>query len=207
VTERDVPPTEARALSPRQKLAVELGPLLVFFVGYFVAKRFVGDTPGMIWATGAFLVATICAIAVSYAVERKVQPMTLVTGVVVLVMGGLTIALADETFIKRKPTLVSGVFGATLLGGLAVGRPLVKPLLGSAIDLDDEGWRKLTLRWGLFFLFIAALNEVVWRRMSTETWITFKTFGILPLTFVFLLFQGPLLERHRVDREEAAGDR
>lgn len=193
-----------RTLSPRLKFAVELGPLLVFFVSYFVAKRATDDQQGMIWATGAFVVATMAALTVSYAVERRVQPMTLVTGVIVLVMGGLTIYLADETFIKRKPTLVSGVMGSVLLGGLAVGRSLVKPLLGSAIEIDDEGWRKLTLRWGLFFLFVAALNEVVWRRMSTEAWLTFKTFGILPLTFVFLLFQGPLLERHRLDRPAPA---
>lgn len=192
-------PDEERSLSPRLKLAVELGPLLVFFVSYFVAKRSTDDQQGMIWATGAFVVATVAALIVSYSVERRVQPMTLVTGVIVLVMGGLTIYLADETFIKRKPTLVSGLMGSVLLGGLAVGRSFVKPLLGSAIELDDEGWRKLTLRWGLFFLFVAALNEVVWRRMSTEAWLTFKTFGILPLTFVFLLFQGPLLERHRLD--------
>ena len=196
----------ARQLTPKAKLAVELGPLLVFFVSFFVAKRLAPDAPeggesvqagaGIIWATGAFIVATLVALAVSYSVERRVQPMTLVTAVLVVVLGGLTIYLDDETFIKRKPTFVSGLMGTVLLIGLAFGRSLVRPLLSSAIDMDERGWKILTFRWGLFFLFIAALNEVVWRQMSTGTWITFKTFGILPLTFVFLLSQAPLLERH-----------
>ncbi|MEM6674958.1 MAG: septation protein A [Planctomycetota bacterium] len=206
MNDREAPPRDGRELSPRVKLAVELGPLLAFFGTYFIAKRSLGDTTGMIWATGVFIAATLAAMAVSYSVERRIPPMTLVTGAIVLVMGTLTIVLADETFIKRKPTLVSGVAGLTLLGGLAAGRSLVKPMLGAALELDEQGWRKLTLRWGLFFLAIAALNEIVWRRMSTDAWITFKTFGILPLTFVFLLFQGPLIERHRLDRDEAAGN-
>jgi len=201
VTTQDSSETDARTLPPRLKLAVDLGPLLIFFVTFVVAKRTLGDHEGVIWATGAFVVATAAALAVSYAVVRKVQMMTLVTGVIVLVMGGLTIYLKDERFIKLKPTVVSGLMGTGLLVGLATGRPLIKLLLGSSIELDDAGWKKLTLRWGLFFLFIAGLNEVVWRHTSTSTWMNFKIFGILGLTFVFLMFQGPLFERHRVESD------
>lgn len=194
----DAPPPGPRQLSPRLKLAVEVGPLLAFFGTYLIAKGQVGPKDGMIWATGFFVVATVISLAISYTVERKVQPMTLVTAVLVVVLGGLTIYLDDETFIKRKPTFVSGAMGSVLLGGLLVGRPLVKHIFGSALQLDDDGWKTLTLRWGLFFLLLAVMNEIVWRRLSTDAWITYKTFGILPLTFVFLLCQGPLIERHRI---------
>lgn len=212
----------ARALTPKAKLAVEIGPLLVFFGTYFIAKRLAPEAEietdaetgaakmtagaGLIWATGAFIVATLAALIASFSVERRVQPMTLVTAVLVVVLGGLTIYLDDETFIKRKPTFVSGLMGSILLVGLAFGRSLVQPLLSSSIDLDDQGWKKLTLRWALFFLVIAGLNEIVWRQMSTETWITYKTFGILPLTFIFLIAQAPLLERHRTDRGDESND-
>ena len=190
-------------MSPRLKLAVDMGPLLVFFATFVIAKKTAGDTQGLIWATGVFVGATIVALTVSYSIEKRVHPMTLVTGVIVLVMGGLTVYLEDERFIKYKPTVVSGLMGTTLLAGLAVGKPLIKPLLGSAVELDETGWSKLTLRWGLFFLFIAGLNEAVWRQTSTSTWLNFKIFGILGLTFLFLLFQGPLLERHRIQDESS----
>ncbi len=178
---------------------MELGPLLVFFGGYFVAKRVVGAEQGMIWATGAFVVVTMVALAVSYKVERRVPPMTLVTAIIVTVMGTLTIYLGDSSFIQLKPTIVSGLMGSILIAGLAFGKSLVQPLLGATLPMDDEGWRKLTFRWALFFLTIAALNEVVRRQMSLDQWITFKTFGILPLTFLFLLTQAPLMERHRIE--------
>lgn len=188
-----------RRLSPGMKLAVELGPLLVFFGGYFVAKRAVGPESGMIWATGAFVVVTMIALLVSYSVERRVPPMTMVTAVIVTVMGVLTIYLGDSKFIQLKPTIVSGLMGSVLLGGLALGKSLVQPILGATLPMDDAGWRTLTFRWALFFLAIAALNEVVRRQMSLDQWITFKTFGILPLTFIFLLAQAPLMERHRIE--------
>ncbi len=195
-----------RALSPGLKSTVEFGPLLVFFGTYFVAKRNMEDQQGLIWATGAFIVVSLIALAVSYAIERRVQPMTVVTTIVVTVLGGLTIYLDDETFIKRKPTVVSGLMGGILLGGLATGRTLIKPLMSSAFQLDDAGWRKLTFRWGLFFLFIAGLNEVLWRRMSTDAWMTFKLFGILGLTFVFLIAQAPMLSRHSMQSGDPPTD-
>ncbi len=186
-------------MSQGAKLAVEMGPLFVFFGTYFVAKRSSGDHQGLIYATGAFVVVTLLALAYSYAIERRVPPVTLVTAILVTGLGGLTIYLDDETFIKRKPTYVSGFLGSVLLIGLAFGRPFVKFLMQGAIQLQDEGWRKLTLRWGIFLLVLAGMNEVVWRNFSTETWITYKTFGILPLTFAFLLAQGKLITTHAIE--------
>lgn len=182
------------------KLAVEIGPLAVFFGTYVIAKRSLGsEVDGIIWATGTFIVASLVALLTSWRVEGRVQPTSLVTFVIVVLMGGLTIYLGDETFIKRKPTLVSGTLGAVLLGGLAVGRPLIKPLFGSTFALDDAGWRALTLRWGLFFLVLAVLNEIVWRNMSTDAWVNYKTFGILPLSLAFVAAQLPLIQRHSTE--------
>ena len=215
----DVPKTPAaaaddRQFTPKQKLLVELGPLLVFFVTYFVAKKFAGggdvdpgdaaamgevELRGITWATGVFVPATLAALLASFRVERRVQPMTLITAVLVVVLGGLTIYLQDATFIQRKPTLVSGLMGSLMLGGLLFGRSLVQPLMGSSLSLTDEGWRKLTFRWGLFFYLVAAVNEVAWRNLSMDAWLNFKVFGILGMTFLFLLLQAPLLQRYALE--------
>ena len=192
--------SKGKPLPPGLKLAVDMGPLLVFFATFFVAKSFTEDeTQPLVVATGLFVVATAIALSVSYAIERRIQTMPLITGLVVLVMGGLTVYLKDERFIKHKPTVVSTLMGSTLLVGLATGRSLIKPLMGSALELDDEGWRKMTLRWGLFFLMIAGLNEVVWRSTSTAVWLNFKLFGILGLTFLFMFLQQPLIKRHSTE--------
>ena len=143
---------------------------------------------------GIFVVVTAIALAVSYAIERKLHAMPLITGAVVLVMGGLTVYFNDERFIKYKPTIVSGLMGSTLLIGWARGKSLIKPLLGSTLELDDAGWRTLTLRWGFFFLVVAGLNELVWRSTTTSVWLNFKLFGILGLTFLFMLLQQPLIQ-------------
>ncbi|MSO71493.1 MAG: septation protein A [Alphaproteobacteria bacterium] len=166
---------------------IEAGPLAVFVL---VLAR--GD---IYWATGAFMAATAAALIASYVIERRVPLMPLVGGVFVLIFGGLTLYLHDDTFIKLKPTLVNTLFAVTLFGGLAGGRPLLKPLFSAAFQLSDEGWRKLTWRWALFFLFMAATNEVIWRNFSTEFWGTFKLAGFLPMTFVFALAQVPLIQR------------
>jgi intracellular septation protein len=177
-----------RSLSPGAKLAIELGPLVVFFAAN--AKL------GIYWGTGLFMAAMAVAVGTSYAVERKVAVMPLVALGFVLVFGGLTIALEDEVFIKLKVTIVNVLFGAILLVGLAVGKPLLRTVLGASLQLTDEGWRKLTLRWALFFLALAAANEAVWRNVDTSTWVAFKSFGILPLSLVFMLSQAPMLKRH-----------
>ncbi|MDA8620762.1 septation protein A [Planctomycetota bacterium] len=192
--------SSATAMSPQLKLGLDMGPLLVFFAAYHVAKRVLeDDIQGLVWATGLFVVVTAIALTVSYLIERRVHAMPLITGAVVLVMGGLTVYFNDERFIKYKPTIVSGLMGSTLLVGWAAGRSLIKPLLGTTLELDETGWRKLTLRWACFFLMIAGLNELVWRSTTTETWLNFKLFGILGLTFLFMLLQQPLLQRHALE--------
>ena len=175
-------------VNPLLKLALELGPLVIFF---FANARF-----GIFAATGAFMVATFVALTASWLLTRKLAIMPLVTAVVVLIFGGLTLALQDDLFIKMKPTIVNTLFGVVLLGGLCFGKPLLGYVFDSVFRLDDSGWRKLTFRWGLFFLFLAVVNEVVWRNFSTDFWVSFKVFGIMPLTVLFTLAQMPLIYRH-----------
>ncbi len=125
--------------------------------------------------------------------------MPLVSGIVVFVFGALTLFLQNDTFIKMKPTIVNALFGAMLLGGLAFGKSLLGYVFDSAFRLDAEGWRKLTLRWGLFFFFLAVVNEVVWRSFSTDTWVAFKVWGIMPITILFTMSQMPLIMRHSLE--------
>ena len=184
-------PLASKQERPWLKLAIDLGPLIVFFAAN---AHF-----GIIKATAAFMVAFFVSLAASYVVERKLSVMPIITGVVVLVFGGLTLYLNDETFIKLKPTIIYALFSAVLLGGLAAGRPLVRLMLGPVFHLDDEGWRKLTLRWGLFFAALAGLNEVVRHTLSTDAWVAFKVWGFLPLTVIFTFAQLPLVRRHTLD--------
>jgi intracellular septation protein len=192
-------------VNPVLKLALEMGPLALFFLANArpqlfaaVAPSFAAGTPdaGIFVATTLFMIATIVALAVSYALTRHLPVMPLVSGIVVLIFGGLTLWLKDETFIKMKPTIINGLFGAVLLGGLALGRPLITYVLDAVFNLTDEGWRKLTLRWGVFFLVLAMLNEIVWRNFSTDVWVSYKVFGTMPLTFLFAAAQVPLLMRY-----------
>ena len=187
----------SRTPPPWLRPAVDYGPLAVFFIAYFTADLFV--------ATGALMAATAVVLVLSLAIERRVPAMPLVTAGVVGVFGGLTLWLHDETFIKMKPTIVQVLFAAVLLGGLAMRRPLLKMLLGKTITMDEEGWRKLTLRYGVFFLVMAGLNEVVWRTQSTDFWVNFKVFGIMGLTIAFALSQVPTMTRHGLSKpgEEA----
>lgn len=197
-----VPPK--RHLPPLLKLALEMGPLAVFFFGNAYAERLgVAPDDKLFVATGAFIAATAVALAVHFALLRRLPVMPLVSGVVVLVFGGLTLALQDKTFIMMKPTIVNTLFGLVLLGGLAFNRSLLSVVLDSMFALTEEGWRKLTFRWGLFFLALAVLNEVVWRTQTEDFWVNFKVFGIMPLTIAFALAQTPLLLRH--ERKDEAG--
>lgn len=177
---------------PLLKLALEMGPLVVFFLA--------NNRADLMVATAAFMVATVISLALSFAVFRRIPIMPLVSGVIVMVFGGLTLILQDELFIKLKPTIVNLLFAAVLLGGLFLFRvPLLGYVLDAMIALDEEGWSRLTLRWGLFFVFLAALNEVVWRLFPTDFWVAFKVFGVMPITIAFALAQYPLMRRHQVE--------
>ncbi len=173
----------------------DYGPLAVFFVAYPL-----GD---LMTATAALIGATVVALIVSYAVARRVPVMALVTAAVVGVFGGLTLLFDDDTFIKMKPTIVQLVFAAVLGIGLLLRRAPLKAVMGKALDLDDHGWRKLTLRYALFFVAMAALNEVVWRTQPTDIWVSFKVFGLTVLTLLFTLAQMPLLSRHQKPETES----
>ncbi|MGL4443625.1 MAG: septation protein A, partial [Alsobacter sp.] len=174
-----------RSLNPFLKLALEIGPLVVFFIA--------NQRAGIFAATGLFMLAVIVSLAVSYVLTRHLPVMPMVSAVVVLVFGGLTLFLQDELFIKLKPTIVNSMFGAVLLGGLALGKPLLPLVLDSVFRLTPEGWRKLTFRWAIFFFVLAALNEIVWRTQTTDFWVNFKVFAIMPLTLAFALAQTPLI--------------
>ena len=187
----DAPAARSAAASPLRKLAVELGPLLVFFA--------VQRAVDIFWATGAFMLATLVSVLVARRSEGRWPAMPLITGVFVLVFGGLTLALQDGQFIKIKPTIVNLLFAAILLGGLFRGRLFLKLVFGEAFLLDEAGWRLLTVRFGLYFVCLAALNEVVWRNASEDTWVSFKVFGILPLTVLFMLSQSALIQRHKLE--------
>ncbi|GLK67127.1 septation protein A [Hansschlegelia plantiphila] len=182
------PDSPARAVHPALKLSLELGPLLVFFVANAKTNLF--------FATGAFMAATIVALVVSWILMRRLPVMPLVSGAVVLVFGGLTLALQNELFIKLKPTIVNLLFAGALFGGLAFGKPLLAIVFDQAFDLKHEGWMKLSRRWAWFFVFLAAVNEIVWRTQTTDVWVAFKVWGMMPLTMVFAMAQAPLLQRY-----------
>lgn len=171
------------------KPATEYGPLAVFFVGYYVQKD-------LMFATVGLMAATAVSLVLSLIMTRRVPMMPLITAVIVGVFGGLTLLLNDDTFIKLKPTIVQALFAIILLGGLVFGKALLKPVMGSAWPMSETGWRRLTLHFGLFFAAMAVLNEFVWRTQSEEFWVNFKVFGLMGLTFVFVLTQLPLMNRH-----------
>lgn len=174
---------------------VDYGPLAAFFVTYVAA--------GFMEAVAVIVVATLLALGVSWVLARRVPVMSVVAGVLVAVFGGLTLLTGDETFYKMKPTIIQALMAAVLLGGLAMNKPLLKPVMGAAWKMDEEGWRRLTFRFGLFFAAMAVLNEVVWRTQSTDVWVSFKVFGILVLTFGFVLSQMPLMTRHQLPEGES----
>ena len=179
-----------RKMNPWLKIGLEIGPLVLFFVA--------NGRGGIYVATGVFMVATLVALGAMWVLARRIAVMPLVSALVVMVFGGLTLWLQDDHFIKLKPTMVNALFGVLLLGGLYFKKPLLPYVFDGMVKLTDEGWRKLTIRWGIFFLVMAVLNEIVWRTVSTDTWVTFKTFGYLPLTFAFAFAQAPLMSRYEL---------
>jgi len=202
-----------RALNPTLKVVLDIGPLLLFFVANAQPGLFLpllrpllpvaaasGERTGIFVATAVFMIAVVIALAVSYALTRHLPLMPLVTAVVVLVFGSLTLVLHDELFIKLKPTIIYVLFGGALLAGLAFGKPLLGAVFDSVFHLSEEGWRKLTWRWAMFFFALAVLNEIVWRTQTTEFWISFKLFGFTPATFVFAMLQYPLLMKYGTEQ-------
>ena len=181
-------------MHPFLKLALDLGPLLVFFVANAVF--------GIFTATAVFMGVMLIVIAIGIAIERKLSPMPLITAGLVLVFGGLTLWLANDIFIKIKPTILYVMFASVLLGGLVFSRLFIKLMLGQTLRLPEEAWRSLTWRWAFFFITLAVLNELVWRNVSTNTWVAFKVWGVFPLTLLFAMAQTPFIARHQIESDE-----
>jgi len=177
-----------RTINPVLKLVLELGPLALFFAAY---SKF-----GIFAATGVLMAAVLVTLSVSYALLRRIPIMPLVTAVIILIFGSLTFIFHDETLIKIKPTALYLLFGGALAFGLAIRKPLLPILFDGALQITPEGWRKLTIRWMAFFFALAILNEIIWRTQSTDFWVSFKAFGVLPLTLLFALAQAPLIMRY-----------
>ena len=173
------------------KLLIDIGPLAVFFIFY--------TRSGLQASILPLMIATVIAVLFSYILEKKIPIMPTVGAGIVLIFGGLTIYFDNEVFIKMKPTIINLVFAVILYGGMLIRKPLLKILLGAALKLEEEGWRILTYRWIGFFIALAILNEIVWRTQSTDVWVNFKVFGILPITFLFTIIQFPLIKKFQVE--------
>ncbi len=208
-------PLARKKLNPLLKLVLEMGPLILFFFANSKPQLFMplvapllpaavatGEHAGIFVATAVFMVAILISLVVSYALTRHLPVMAMVTAVIVLVFGGATLYFQNETFIKMKPTVIYILFGGVLLGGYVFNKPFLAIVFDAAFHLTDEGWRKLTLRWAIFFLVLAVVNEIVWRTQTTDVWVNFKSFGVVPLTFVFAAFQFPLLQKYAAEPKE-----
>ena len=183
-------------LNPLVKLALDFGPLILFFV--------VNGRAGIFWATGLFMAAVVVSIFVSYALIKRFPVMTLVTAFIVVVFGTLTIVLQNDVFVKMKTTIIYLLFAVVLIAGLTLRKPFLEIAFDSVFHLTDEGWRKLTVRWIGFFIAMAVVNEIVWRTQTTDFWVAFKTFGFVPITFIFAMAQFPLLQKYAVKTDEAS---
>jgi intracellular septation protein len=209
--------TDKPKLNPVLKFALDLGPLLLFFFANARPALFepwlaplipdavaTGERSGIFVATAVFMVAILAALVVSYALTRRLPVMAVVSAVIVVVFGGATLFFQNDAFIKLKPTIIYLLFTGTLVGGLIFRKPLLAMVFDQMFHLTEDGWRKLTIRWALFFLALAILNEIVWRTQSTDTWVTFKVFGVMPLTFIFAALQYPLLVRYDASPKDEA---
>ena len=176
-----------------RRSVVDFAPLLLFFVAYRLFDLFA--------ATATVMVAAVAAVALGYWFDRKFHPVPVATAVIVLTFGGLTLYLNNETFIKMKPTMIYALFGAVLLGGLYFNKPFVKYLLGTAVALKEGSWRALSWRFGIFFLAMAVLNELIWRNFSNDIWVSYHVFGAVALTILFSMSQVPFLLKHQIDND------
>ena len=173
------------------KLLIDIGPLAVFFIFY--------TRSGLQASILPFMVATVIAVLFSYILEKKIPIMPTVGAGIVLLFGGLTIYFDNDVFFKMKPTIINVLFAIILYGGMLINKPLLKYLLGAALKLEEAGWKILTQRWIGFFIALAVLNEIVWRTQSTDVWVNFKVFGILPITFIFTMTQFPLIKKYQIE--------
>jgi intracellular septation protein len=186
--------TSSPKMGQGTKLLIEMGPLVCFFIANWKA--------GIFWGTGIFMVATVIALIASWVLTRKIAMVPLVSAVFVALFGALTLWLHSDLFIKVKVTLINALFGAVLLGGVAFGRSYLKLIMGEAVRLTEEAWRMLSIRWGIFFFAMAALNEIVWRSFSTDAWVNFKVFGLLPLTLIFAIANAPYMAKHMIEDDK-----
>ncbi|WP_375620900.1 MULTISPECIES: septation protein A [unclassified Bartonella] len=191
------------SLSPTLKFLLEMGPLVAFFFanykGEWLIKNigfFQNFSKPIFPATAIFMVAIIISLSLSWILARQIPIMPLISGIFVLVFGFLTLWLHNETFIKMKPTIINSLFAFILFGGMFFKKPLLRYALDSTLKLDDLGWQKLTYRWAFFFIFLAILNEIIWRNFSDNFWTSFKVFGVMPITVLFMLTQMPIIIKH-----------
>lgn len=191
------PGKQPREPGPAMRLAIDLGPLLVYLAAFWFTKN-------IVVSTGVFMAATFTAIVASWITSRRVSAMLWFSGAMVLVFGGLTVWLKDATFIKMKPTVYYLMVAAILSFGLFTGRPTLKLVLGQAYPgLTDTGWTKLTRNWAIFFVGMAVANEAVWRHASMEFWLGYKLWGAMPATILFALANVPMLMKHGLNAEKA----
>ena len=183
--------TSSPKMGQGTKLLIEMGPLVAFFIANWKA--------GIFWGTGIFMGATVISLIASWVLTRKLAMVPLVSAVFVAIFGALTLWLHSDLFIKVKVTLINALFGVVLLGGVAMGRSYLKLIMGEAVKLTDQAWRTLSIRWGVFFLALAVLNEIVWRNVSTDSWVNFKVFGLLPITLIFAFANAPFMSRHMIE--------
>ncbi|MBX4336001.1 septation protein A [Bartonella raoultii] len=200
---KDIDKNKKAPLSPTLKFFLEMGPLVAFFLANYKGEWLINNIEifknfekTLFPATAIFMVAIIISLILSWILARNIPIMPLISGIFVLVFGSLTLWLHNETFIKMKPTIINSLFAFILFGGLFLKKSLLRYVLDSTLKLDDIGWQKLTYRWAFFFIFLALLNEIIWRNFSDNFWTSFKVFGVMPITILFMIIQMPLIMKH-----------
>jgi intracellular septation protein len=196
-----------RHINPLLKLALEVGPIGIFFLAYRMAPLAEGlaeperQLHQILFATAVFVPTILAALGLSYVLTRRLPRMAVITAVVVTIFGGLTLILRDDTFVKMKPTILYGLFAGILGFGLLRGQSYLKYLMDELIPMQDAGWLKFTRRFVVFYIFLAVLNEVVWRTYGTDAWVNFRTFVLPAANFLFIMVQFPLFQRYAIADE------